>query len=97
MADEDWKSKLAAGLIENVHVLMIAIGAILVVLGLTSGIHGWIAIELPWARVVAVVLGMLLIIAAAFALPYAKRAVDAESLKIKIQYPPRDRSSTPLF
>jgi hypothetical protein len=87
MADEDWKSKFATGLIENVPVLMILLGAILVLLGLTTGIHGWIAIELPWARWVAVVLGVLLIVMASIASPYAKRLPDAESLKVKIQYP----------
>jgi len=87
MADEDWKSKLASGLIENVNVLLIGLGAIFVLLGLSKGIHGWMAIEFPWARAVAVVLGILLIIAAAFASPYAKRAIDPESLKVKINYP----------
>lgn len=87
MADEDWKSKLATGLIENIPALTIVLGALLVILGLTTGIHGWIAIELPWARGVAVGLGVLLMAIGLFVSPYAKRLPDAESLKVKITYP----------
>jgi hypothetical protein len=87
MADGDWKSKLATELIENIPVLTIALGAVLVILGLTTGIHGWITIELPWARGVAVGLGVLLMAIGLFVSPYGKRLPDAESLKMKIMYP----------
>jgi hypothetical protein len=87
MSDETWKTKLATGLIENVPVLMIALGAVLLLLGLTTGIKDWISIEQPWARLVATILGVLLIIAGAITSQYAERIPNAKSFELKINSP----------
>jgi hypothetical protein len=84
---EEWELKLGAALIENVPVLLILLGIILVILGLTTGIHGWIKIEFPWARVVAISLGVILMGAGVLSAPYAKRLPNAPSFKVKITHP----------
>jgi hypothetical protein len=66
---------------------MITLGAFLVILGLTTGIKGWVAIELPWARLVAVALGVLLMIAGAITSQYAERIPNPQPLGVKITSP----------
>jgi hypothetical protein len=87
MAEDNWKSKLATGLIENVPVLLIVLGALLLLLGLTTGIKGWTGIDLPWARYVAIILAVLLIIAGAITSMYAERIPNAQPLGVKITSP----------
>jgi hypothetical protein len=87
MAEENWKSELAAGFVNNVHLILMGLGAVLLVLGLTSGIHGWLAIDLPWARGVAIALGILLLITGAITSRYTDRPPNPDSLKVKINSP----------
>jgi hypothetical protein len=89
MAEENWKTKVATGLIENVPVLLIALGALLILLGLTTGIKGWTGIDLPWARYVAIILAVLLIIAGAITSLYAERSPKAKHVGIIITGPPQ--------
>lgn len=90
MAEEDYKAVIAKKVTESVPLLLVLLGSVFVVLGLSGGItyQQWLPIQDVAARVISGVLGGVLIVFGAFRSHTTKGAtLDPHGFGVKIQYP----------